>query len=172
MLTKGSILSKNHRNRVMLVLPTWILVCLLSPGCHEPASGPTFDPHIEDLKLVRLTTGHDALQAIDKLHGMPIDALRGFIAHYEKANDKTTIWVSEASSGELAKEQIAVMIRKMKENRRSPFSRYRTLNTGNLRIIVFDGLGQVHYVFREDSWVYWISADAHNIDTVLRHVRR
>jgi hypothetical protein len=122
------------------------------------------------LELVKLVTGDDALKAINKLHGMPIDVARGLIAHYEGMNDKATIWVSEASSQDLAEEQIVVMIRKMKSNARSPFSHYRTMNKKGFRVIAFDGMGQVHYVFRDNKWAYWISADAKHIDMVLQHV--
>jgi hypothetical protein len=150
----------------------WILLAFLLAGCNEPTSGPTFDPNIEGLELVKLITGDDAIKAINKLHGMPVDVLRGFIAHYEGVNDKAIIWVSEASSKELAKNQIAVMIHKMKNNRRSPFSHYRTLHIKGLRVIAFDGTGQVHYVFRDNKWVYWISADAQQMDKILKHVCR
>ena len=148
----------------------WILLGLLLAGCNEPSSGPSFDPHIQDLELVKLITGDDAIKAVNKLHGMPIDAVRGFIAHYEGVNDKATIWVSEASSQDLAEEQLVVMIHKMKSNARSPFSHYRTLNIKGFSVIAFDGTGQVHYVFRDSKWVYWISADAKHIDKVLQHV--
>jgi hypothetical protein len=125
---------------------------------------------LKDLELVKLITGDDAIKAINKLHGMSIDVARGLIAHYEGMNDKATIWVSEASSRNLAEEQIVVMIRKMKSNSRSPFSHYRTMNKKGFRVIAFDGMGQVHYVFRDNKWVYWISANAKQIDKVLQHV--
>jgi hypothetical protein len=149
----------------------WILVYFLLASCNQSPSGPPFDPHIQGLKLVKLITGHDAIMAINQLHGTPINVVRGFIAHYEGAHDKAVIWVSEASSQGLAQKQIAVMIQKMKSNRRSPFSHYRTLDIRGLRVIAFDGMGQVHYVFRDNTWAYWISADAKRMDKILKHVQ-
>jgi len=122
------------------------------------------------LELVKLITGDEAIEAINKLHGMHIDVAGGLIAHYEGMNDKATIWVSEASSQDLAEEQVVVMIQKMKSNARSPFSHYRSMNKKGFRVIAFDGMGQVHYVFRDNKWVYWISANAKQIDMVLQHV--
>ena len=150
----------------------WILLGFLLAGCNQPPSGLPFDPHIEGLKLVKLITGDDAIKAINQLHGRPINVVRGFIAHYEGVHDKATIWVSEASSKELAKRQIAVMIHQMKNNRSSPFSHYRALNIKGLGVIAFDGMGQVHYVFRDNKLVYWISADAKRMDKIMKHVYR
>jgi hypothetical protein len=168
--TRRHVSSAHYRHSVCSAWRIWILIAFLLAGCNEPSSDPSFDPHIQDLELVKLITGDDAIKAINKLHGMSIDVARGLIAHYEGMNDKATIWVSEASSRNLAEEQIVVMIRKMKSNSRSPFSHYRTMNKKGFRVIAFDGMGQVHYVFRDNKWVYWISANAKHIDRVLQHV--
>jgi hypothetical protein len=130
-----------------------------------------FDGHIQGLNLVKLITGDRALEAINRLHGMPIDVVRGFIAYYQgNSGDKATIWVSEAASEELANKQIEVMIEKMKQSQRSPFRQCRELDLKGLRVVAFDGMGQVHRVFRQKRWVYWISADAGRIDDIVGHI--
>ncbi len=155
-----------RKYRILIILGFFWAGCNLSP------SEIAFDPWIEDLRLVKLIEGHDAMEAINQLHGTPVNVVRGFIAHYEGVHDKATIWVSEASSQELAQTQIEVMISKMKNNRRSPFSHYRTLEAKGLAVIAFNGMGQVHYVFRDNKWVYWISADAKRIDEILGHINK
>lgn len=154
----------------MLGWRTWILLCLLLSGCKEPPSGPPFDPNIEGLNLVKWVEGDDAIKAINKLHGMPVDIVKGFIADYQSTGGKVTIWVSEALSRELAKKQMATMIHKMKSSTRSPFGHYRTLHKKDFSVISFDGMGQVHYVFKDNKWVYWISADKMQIEKILQHV--
>ena len=149
-----------------------IILVLFWAGCNQSPSEVAFDPRIEDLRLVKLIEGHDALEAINQLHGTHVNVVRGYIAHYEGVHDKATIWVSEASSQELAQTQIEVMISKMKNNRRSPFSHYRTLEAKGFAVIAFNGMGQVHYVFRYNKWVYWISADAKRIDEILGHINK
>jgi hypothetical protein len=147
------------------------VICLLLAGCNEQSQpNEPFDPHIEGLELVEWISGDEAIKAINKLHGMPIDVVKGFIAKYEGPREKATIWVSEAASEELAEEQIMVMIQKMKDNRRSPFSHYRDLRVRDLKVVAFDGMRQTHYVFRDNKWVYWVSADAERIDKILQHV--
>lgn len=165
-------ISKSRRTSGTSSYGIWILLAFLLAACNQSPSGPPFDPRIEGLKLVKLITGDDAIKAINQLHGRPINVLKGFIAQYKGVHDKATIWVSEASSQELAQRQIAVMIQKMKNSGRSPFSHYRTLDINGINVIAFDGMGQVHYVFRDNAWAYWITADAKRMDKLLRHVQR
>jgi hypothetical protein len=147
------------------------LVGFLLVGCDKDSRpGEPFDPHIAGLELVEWVSGDAAIKAINKLHGMPIEVATGFIAHYKGPDEKATIWVSEAASEKLAEEQIAIMIQKMKDSSRSPFSHYRDLYVRDLKVIAFDGMRQTHYVFRDNTWVYWISADAERIDKILQHV--
>lgn len=120
--------------------------------------------------MTKLVTGDEAIKAIDKLHGRPVNMARSFIAHFEGDHDKATIWVSEPTSQELAQKQLAVMLHKMKSNRRLPFRNYRVLDTEGISVIAFDGTEQIHYVFRDNKWVYWISADTNRIDKILRHI--
>jgi hypothetical protein len=149
----------------------WIFLGFLLSSCNQSQSVPPFDVNAEGLEQVRLITGDEAINAINKLHGMPIDVVRGFIAHYKGVRDKATIWLSEAQSEDLAKRQIEVMVEKMKQSKRSPFSHYRVSHVKGRRVVGFDGMGQVHYVFRDKKWVYWISADAWRIDEILDHIR-
>ena len=151
----------------------WIFAFFLFSACHPSGPSLPFDGHIQGLNLVKLITGDRALEAINRLHGMPIDVVRGFIAYYQgNGGDKATIWVSEAASEELANKQIEVMIEKMKQSQRSPFRQYRILDLKGLRVVAFDGMGQVHHVFRQKRWVYWISADEGRIDDIVGHVLR
>jgi hypothetical protein len=143
----------------------------LLSACRPSEPSLPFDGHLRGLKLVKLISGEAAIEAINQLHGMRIDVVRGFVAHYEgNSGDKATVWVSEASSKELAQKQIEVMIRKMEQSRRSPFRGYHVLNVKGVRVVAFDGMGQTHRVFREKKWVYWISADAGRMDGIVAHI--
>jgi hypothetical protein len=152
--------------RILFVLSLLLVGCNAVSRPAEP-----FDPHIKGLELVDWISGDEAIKAVNQLHGMPIDVVAAFIGKYKGPQERATIWVSEATSEELAREQIAVMIQKMKDNKRSPFSHYRDLNVRGWKVIAFDGMGQTYYVFRDNTWVYWISANAERIDEILRHVQ-
>ena len=149
-----------------------LLIAILASSCTRAPFVPRFDPQIGNLKLVKLIEGEEAIEEINRLHGTTIQALRGFIAHYENARKKAVIWVSEAESEDMAQEQIEVMLRKMKGSPRSPFGHYRDLDRKGLPVIAFEGLRQVHYVFRIGEWVYWMDADAEHIDTILDHLQK
>jgi len=149
----------------------WVVVCLLLLACSHSDSSLPFDPNIKDLDMVELITGEEAQKAIDRLHGMAIPVVRGFIAHYKGGYGGATVWVSEATTEDLASEQIDVMIDKMKKSKRSPFSNYRQWNKEGTTVIAFDGMGQVHYVFKDKTWVYWVSADGRSIDMILEHIQ-
>ncbi|MBW2265020.1 MAG: hypothetical protein JRF28_02440 [Deltaproteobacteria bacterium] len=143
---------------------------LPSSSQSEAESALPFDPKIDGLKLTELVSGYEAIKAINKLHGMPIRIRRGFIAHYEAKQHKATIWVSEAHSEDLADKQIRIMISKMKSSKRSPFHHYNASDFRKTKVIGFHGMGQIHYVFRINKWVYWISANEEHIDKLLGHL--
>jgi hypothetical protein len=148
-----------------------ILAGFLALGCKQAASVPLFDSQIGSLTLVKLFEGEEAIKEINKLHGKSIKVVRGFVAHYEGDHQKAAVWVSEAESEALAKDQVEMMIDKMKSNTRAPFRNYRTLEKQGCQVMAFDGMRQVHYVFREGPWVYWISADDKSIETVFEHLK-
>lgn len=146
----------------------WILILSLFAGCEDPDL--VFAPQIGDMSLAELLKGDEAGDAINRLHGTSIDMRRAYVAHYKGVGEKASIWVSEAPTEQLAVEQIRVMLDKMKNNVRSPFKDYRDFKKEGFEIIAFTGIGQIHYVFKANKWVYWISADARRIDNMLQHV--
>jgi hypothetical protein len=136
----------------------------------EARQAPPFNPKVEGMKLMKLVSGMEALKAINQLHGMAIPMKAGFIAHYLGNQGKATVWVSEAPSTEAGGEQIEVMIEKMKANQRSPFSDYGHSTVNDVEVIRFQGMGQVHGVFQIGPWVYWISANGNDLETLLGHL--
>jgi hypothetical protein len=150
-----------------------LILCFFSLGaCTQADTSLPFDPQIEGMTLVREISGEEAMQAINELHGMPIHVLRGFIFHYQAVDGKAVVWVSEAASRKLATEQIDVMIEKMKKNKRSPFSRFGEFEENGMNVIAFNGMGQVHYVFKIGRWVYWVSAGPRSIEAILEHIEK
>lgn len=147
-----------------------IVIIFLFGYCNQIAYGFNFDSTIQNLKLVKLITGDDAIEDVNRLHGTQINVVSAYIAYYEGEKDKATIWVSEASSQKHAQSQLDVMIQKMKNNPRSPFNHYRNLERKGFSIIAFDGIGQVHYVFRDNKWVFWISANTYQMKVIFDHI--
>lgn len=161
-------------NREIQKLAVACLIALfLSLACFSLSradTSPPFNPEIPEMTLVKLVSGTPALEAINKLHGMPIPMKKGFIGHYLGTHGKATLWVSEAPSVKAGKEQIDVMIDKMKANERSPFRNYQRSAVNETIVVSFHGMGQLHTVFQVDAWVYWISAHPQDMETLLAHI--
>lgn len=147
-----------------------LFLMLTAPVARGGDLGPPFDPVVPGMNLVKLVSGTEALQAINKLHGLAIPMKAGFIAHYGDTQGKATIWVSEAPTVAAGEEQIDVMIEKMKDNPRSPFRKYEHATVNDVPIIRFHGMGQIHAVFQLDAWVYWISAYDKDMNKLLTHL--
>lgn len=147
------------------------LLCVLSALTPSRAdTTPPFAPEVEGMTMTKMITGTEALQAINKLHGTAIPMKKGFIAHYLGTQGKAVVWVSQAPSVEAGTEQIDVMIDKMKGNERSPFRNYGHSVVNQTPVIRFHGMGQVHGVFQNGAWVYWISAHEQDMDILLTHL--
>ncbi|MBW2108961.1 MAG: hypothetical protein JRI36_09890, partial [Deltaproteobacteria bacterium] len=111
---------KGHRPPITAVVYRLALVGFVLAAVAHAATPPPLDPVIVGLHRVRLLSGTKAIEAINKLHGMSIDIVKGFVADYKGPGGKATIWVSQAESQSLAQRQVEKMIAKMKKNKRSP----------------------------------------------------
>jgi hypothetical protein len=148
----------------------WLLLCLTAVAA-QAGDGLPFNPHVPGFQVTHIVRGREAIHEINKLHGMEIDVVQGVIVHYGGSRaDQVTIWASEASSRDLAQKQVNVMIEKMKNNPRSPFSGYRTGAIGATPTIGFYGMGQAHSVFRVGSWVYWLSGQEQRMKEIIEHI--
>ena len=164
---KAHLVIRNHRFGFCLIGLLFILAALTQSRAN---AAPPFDPEIEGMRLMKLVSGTEALRAINTLHGTAIPMKEGFIAHYLGGQGKATVWVSEAPSEPLGKEQIDVMIEKMKQNKRSPFRQYHQTVENNVTVIRFHGMGQIHCVFQIGAWVYWTSAGDKDTEMLLAHL--
>ncbi len=152
------------RKGIILILFSFFLL-----GCNQ-SSSPVFQEEIRGLKLVQLTTGKDALLAINKLHGKKINVARGMVAFYQGEGEQATIWVSESACTDDAMQQTESMIEKMRESKRSPFCNYEEIEQGGVKIYSFEGMGQKHYIFRISKSIYWISANHGTIDELRKSI--
>ena len=157
-------MSQDMRKSIVLIFISFFLLGF------DQSSSPVFQEEVSGLKLVRLATGKDAMHAINKLHGKKINVAKGIIAFYEGEGEKATIWVSESFSTDDAMRQTKSMIEKMRASKRSPFSEYKDIEQGEVKICSFKGMGQEHYIFRIKKDIYWISANSNTIDELHKSI--
>ncbi len=157
-------MSQNMKKSIILIFISFFLLGF------DQSSSPVFQAEVGGLKLVRLVTGKDAMHAINKLHGKKINVAKGIIAFYEGEGKKATIWVSESFSTDDAMRQTKSMIEKMRASKKSPFSNYKDIEQGEVKICSFKGLEQEHYIFRIKKDIYWISANSNAIDELHKSI--
>lgn len=124
-------------------------------GCSSPKRW-SFPHKIDGYYLSQLTTGDKALAQVNRLHGKPIQALKGAIAIYGRGEKRAMVWVSLALSPQVALQQVGIMVEKMEEG--GPFHDFSMDRMGCVLVHRFLGLGQEHYLFAHGASVFWISA--------------
>ncbi len=142
-----------------------ILLLVLLLGCSgQKTAGPVklktlFPAAIGSWQRVKLITGAEALEKINRLHGKIITVEAGAIGTYRTAGKlPAMVWISRSKTEDLTREQAEVMADKMVSNPRSPFHDPETLSINNMKVYKFMGMGQVHYIFCQERLAYWISA--------------
>lgn len=132
-------------------------VLLLIMGCGKGRLDVRFPPKIGDYHLARLISGKEAIEEINRLHGRVINAIAGAIAIYNGEEGSATIWVSLAPSSEKAECQVQEMMREIQGRPGGPFFGVQKEVHREIPVYRFQGLGQMHFVFRRDKQVYWVS---------------
>ena len=146
-------------------LSLMLLMAVLLLGCGgQKATGPVkletlFPAAIGAWQRVKLITGPEALEKINRLHGKNITVEAGAIGTYQAAGKRPAmVWISRSKTVDLSREQTEVMAAKMASNPRSPFHDPETMNINKIKVYKFMGMGQVHYIFCRERLAYWISA--------------
>jgi len=124
-------------------------------GCSSPKRW-SFPHKIDGYSLSQLITGDKVLAQVNRLHGKPIQALKGAIAIYGRGEKRAMVWVSLAPSSQMALQQVGIMVEKMEEG--GPFHDFSMDRMGCILVHRFLGLGQEHYLFAYGASVFWISA--------------
>jgi len=89
-----------------------------------------FPETIEGLQRVKLITGIQALEEINKLHGKEIGIIAGGIGTYQTNNwSPAIVWISRSKKASLARHQTEVMIKRMLSVPPSPPCSKRSSNT-------------------------------------------
>lgn len=109
-----------------------------------------------DLKLVKKVEGAQALAQVSRLHGKEITLKSAFIAEYSSADERVTVWVSNAGSEAAAKDLISRMVRGI-EDGNEMFSNLRRLTVSGLEVFQVAGSGGEHYFYISGDKVIWLT---------------
>ncbi|MDL1956088.1 MAG: hypothetical protein LWW95_03420 [Candidatus Desulfofervidus auxilii] len=144
----------------------WLI--LLFINCTQSKS-PSFPKSLEQLCLIHLLKGQEAIAEVNRLHGKEIHVKNAWVAYYRGNGHEATIWISEAFNPKEAKSQTEIMMEKIRKNIKSPFSHFKLTKQKNLTIYTFWGLGKKHAVFYKKTMVYWITTTPDVFNKVLNY---
>lgn len=150
-----------------------VFLCILLLFVFGCSSGPDdlaslFPGSIGPMERVKLMTGEEALTAINQLHGKSIHALDGAIGAYQaKGAAGSMVWVSRASGGQAAREQVAIMMEKMLQSSTSPFANPSDFRRAGVDVYQLEGMGQLHSLYSTGELVWWIAAEEADMGLLL-----
>ena len=122
------------------------------------ATEGTIPPVLGDLLLVETVTGNEGLAQVNRMHGMDIRLVRGFIARYAGNGAAATMWVGWAESEAAAQALTDRMTAKIGPDH-PIFQDFQVLTVGGRTVYSVTGQGQQHYYFRSGAAVVWLAVD-------------
>ena len=131
-----------------------IAVSILIFGCSNGADIKT--PHqIGEKKRLRVVSGKQAAQVVNRMHGRSVATDANVIAEYGNGENKDILYISRYAKPEAAQKAFELMIVKMKGARKSPFYHLRPIGKYQKKVYITLGMGAVHYIYRFDSLLLW-----------------
>ncbi len=131
------------------------------PSSAPPAESSPLPPALAGLLLVAELSGEQGLASVEQLHGKALgkglDA--AWVGEYESQQGRATLWVSR-SVREIDAEDLLVRMTDRIMEGGSPFSQPVPIEMQGVPAYRLEGMGQVHYYFRSDGYVYWLGIDA------------
>ena len=140
----------------------------LSLGAPQDPDPTQLPGQIAGLPLTNLTTGQQAIQEINQLHGKAFDLTSGTVGSYGQ-DHQVIMWVAAAADIPTAVEILVAMRDRIAEGN-SPFTLTGELQNGNRTIYTLDGLDQVHFYFQSGKQIVWVAADAPLVEKTMQGV--
>lgn len=120
---------------------------------------PTVPSEVAGQPLAHVHQGAEARAEVERLHGKNIGMRDGFVAHYGGGSSAAMLYVSQAQSEAVARQQVEQMTARIRSST-GPFTHLRESTRFGLTVYSALGQGQVHYYFRSGAAVVWLAADA------------
>lgn len=138
-------------------LPAFFVALIVFVSCssrqHDLLPGS-----LSELKLVKITSGSEAAQIVNRMHGKNVTPNDNVIGHYQGNKGEVTLYVSVYNSPSEANQAE----RKMRDRiatGNGAFTHYRLLTLYDKPVVMCLGMGLVHYFFSHQTKLYWLAAD-------------
>ncbi len=137
--------------RILFLL---ILSSLLINGCQEQ---PEIDvpKNLGNFKLSNVILGEEASATINKLHGLSVAADKNIIAEYGEEK-KDLLYISYYKETDKAEKLFRLMMDKMIQAKKSPFTHIQTIAAYNNQVYIVLGMGAYHYIYNTQNYILWL----------------
>ena len=122
-------------------------------------------PKEEELKLVRVVKGEEAVELIKRIHEGSFEILDGEIREYE-GTGKIRVWVATTKSPEEAKAYVEEMAAKVAKYFSPP------VYVEEVNAYRVYGMGRTHYFFSKGSQVIWIEFERKDEEYHIRVIKQ
>lgn len=140
-------MSYNNYLKVVFVIAFFIIGCSSSVDLATPDK-------IGEKERIRVITGKQAAQVVNKMHGQSVATDANVIAEYGREK-KDLLYISYYADESQAKEAFDLMIKKMAAAKKGPFFHLMPLNKYENRIYFTLGMGASHYIYRSGRYLLW-----------------
>ncbi|HEY82338.1 MAG TPA: hypothetical protein G4O01_03495 [Dehalococcoidia bacterium] len=161
----------------LLVVMGLVVAIGLSFGANvlAPRMQPEAPEQLGGLELADAYTGAEALEQVNKLHGLDIDLVSALVAVYTRSSPyhgsaSATVWVGRAESAEAAAELTQRMADGIGKGG-SPFGNLRRVTIDDYEVFQVDGPGGDHFFYnslKQREAVVWLTIEADNPLPILR----
>jgi hypothetical protein len=137
-----------------ILILSLIALVIFSIGCTKN-EGITVPENIVDKAMTKLISGDEAVMVIDKLHGLSVAPEENIIAEYGD-DPKDLLYISRYKTEDQASEMFKLMIQKMMEAEKGPFTHIRALPDYEEKVYMSIGMGAIHYIYHSAHYILWL----------------
>jgi hypothetical protein len=123
-------------------------------GCANSQNLPTPEK-IGEKERVRVITGKQAAQVVDKMHGRSVATHANVIAEYGR-DPKDLLFISRYGDHTQAQKAFDLMIEKMAAAKKSPFFHLMPLDQYDNKVYITLGMGAMHYIYVSGNCLLWL----------------
>ena len=131
-----------------------LAVSLILSGCTSATDLPTPDK-IGAKERLRIISGKQAAQVVNRMHGQSVATDANVIAEYGAGEKKDILYLSRYTDSHAARKAFELMIEKMAAAKESPFFHLMPIGKYQHKVYMTLGMGAVHFIYLSDRYLLW-----------------
>ena len=127
-----------------------LIVSIILIGCSSAADLPTPDK-IGEKERLRVISGKQAAQVVNRMHGQSVASDANVIAEYGEGEKKDILYLSRYTDSKAAQEAFDLMIEKMAVAKESPFFHLMPIGKYQQKVYMTLGMGDIYCGFKPSN---------------------